>query len=1163
MKKSILSQLLFCAVAVFALAFTSCVDDNEDNGMPYLEVTPDALTFSNAGDASGGGNEIVVKSNRAWKLSIDESDNWVVASPTEGESGVTTVELLLPSTNAGRSATLVFSLENTYGAYMTKEVEIVQGEIGAVTKLVEYIKETWPTNPSAATALNYGESTIEAVILANNAGGNNRSKLYVGDNITSAGSAIVLYGNDYNTDPDTNYPVGKKVTLDLSNAQYEVFSDMRQLKDVGVTVSADPAVELNIPSISAATLNTGNYVGQYVCVTDMTPAAATVGKDWAGKSAASLAFTGAGNTAVVVRMRGASDAKAFEGLTVIDHTGPMYGVAEQYYENVQLLPTRPEDIAGFFNATPSVETADAVIVSTTSVTLSGELSYIPSPTKVGFQYIVFAAEPDWTQATDVTGTLSGSTWTATVDGLTQGQKYAFRAYATNATATYYGAVKEFTPDVAADVTADFSTVPSGFPTSNSDAAAATDGEWTFDGQTFGFHPAATFKYYQINSTAVLIGKQGAYITLPAIAGKSLSRVRCTANTASGASISSSVMVGVYDASDAVVQGGDAVKWDQGIGAKYEYKLGGTTVNTPYRLKVTSAHNVQIAKIELWYNEGGTPGTPTISVDPKTLSFGAAADDTGKEVTVTTANADGLGVFLSSTDDTQFPMSDVADGKFTVKALANTSETDSKTATITVYLAETQDGARKAEATIEVSQAPTKPKTIAELRTQMKSMNPTNGGVAFPAEWVGTNISGYIAANNSSNNLYPMIAVVDKDGAAGSGMLLYGDPYKTPANFPVGRKISITITADSKAKSYNNLIELTDVETVVSDTESITVTPLEISANDLVTKDYQGMYVKVPGLKRSDSEYKQWGPAGTGYVDFANGSDNVTVATYNTCAWADEWVSPTVTGAISGIVQQNNSDIRLYPQSAADVEAFKVTEPAIVAYTPESISFPAAGGDKTIDLTILNQGANAVTASGLTAPFSASVEGAKVTVTATANSAEEAVPEQTLTLTLANGNSVQIPVSQLAAGGVTITLDMATNPGFPTSYNTSEETWTLGGYAFKGFQCQYNSNNKAVIIKYDSDATKHGYLILPAIADQKLVSVSMTMYSGNAGSSEAAIEDASGNVVSAAKVVGKNAGDAFPGPFVFTLTNPAVNTAYKIVTDKANVQVAKLELTYSK
>lgn len=50
MKKSSIWKLLFSALTVFAVAvFAGCTDDNDDMGAPYLNVTPENLTF----DAEG------------------------------------------------------------------------------------------------------------------------------------------------------------------------------------------------------------------------------------------------------------------------------------------------------------------------------------------------------------------------------------------------------------------------------------------------------------------------------------------------------------------------------------------------------------------------------------------------------------------------------------------------------------------------------------------------------------------------------------------------------------------------------------------------------------------------------------------------------------------------------------------------------------------------------------------------------------------------------------------------------------------------------------------------------------------------------------------------------------------------------------------------------
>lgn len=81
------------------MALASCVDDNDDKGMPYLEVTPDVLTF-NADGAPEGASAFTVKSNRPWTLEVLEGSDWVTPSATQG-SGDGTVEFTIPASNVG------------------------------------------------------------------------------------------------------------------------------------------------------------------------------------------------------------------------------------------------------------------------------------------------------------------------------------------------------------------------------------------------------------------------------------------------------------------------------------------------------------------------------------------------------------------------------------------------------------------------------------------------------------------------------------------------------------------------------------------------------------------------------------------------------------------------------------------------------------------------------------------------------------------------------------------------------------------------------------------------------------------------------------------------------------------------------------------------------
>ncbi len=128
MKKINLFKLLFSALFVFAAtAFTSCVDDNADDGIPYITVEPTSLSFDAQGNAEGV-SYFVVKSNRAWVLDIDQTQyEWVHPSAWDGKAGSTKVEIVIPAHSDGRTATAEFQLVNNYGVYESVEVTILQG----------------------------------------------------------------------------------------------------------------------------------------------------------------------------------------------------------------------------------------------------------------------------------------------------------------------------------------------------------------------------------------------------------------------------------------------------------------------------------------------------------------------------------------------------------------------------------------------------------------------------------------------------------------------------------------------------------------------------------------------------------------------------------------------------------------------------------------------------------------------------------------------------------------------------------------------------------------------------------------------------------------------------------------------------------------------------
>lgn len=132
--------MLFSTMFVIAAtAFTSCVDDNEDNGMPYLKVEPETLIFDASGKADGL-SYFTVESNREWELAISTDDSWVTPSAIKGPAGTTKVEISIPASQVGRAATLNFQLRNNYDAYLKVPVTVQQGVV-----LDEVYSETFGT----------------------------------------------------------------------------------------------------------------------------------------------------------------------------------------------------------------------------------------------------------------------------------------------------------------------------------------------------------------------------------------------------------------------------------------------------------------------------------------------------------------------------------------------------------------------------------------------------------------------------------------------------------------------------------------------------------------------------------------------------------------------------------------------------------------------------------------------------------------------------------------------------------------------------------------------------------------------------------------------------------------------------------------------------------
>lgn len=306
------------------------------------------------------------------------------------------------------------------------------------------------------------------------------------------------------------------------------------------------------------------------------------------------------------------------------------------------------------------------------------------------------------------------------------------------------------------------------------------------------------------------------------------------------------------------------------------------------------------------------------------------------------------------------------------------------------------------------------------------------------------------ANYTFNNL---ILATENATEAGNGITLYGSQVEpSTLGLNKGDKVRVTLYKGlAKVKNCNGMYEVTgDREATwckVEKTGTVTSIPTAtIAAADLAK--YQGMAVTIANASVAQAGVWASASALSSHTFTADGA-NFTVF----CKQSDE-KNPSVfldvpfkagSGNISGLAAVYKNNSQLVPRNLDDVAAFSDSStPMITGVTPASLSFEAAGGEKTLTVSVINQGNNQLSVSGLTAPLSATVSGLTVTVKADPNTGTQPV-NQMLTITLANGNSKEVPVTLLGVGGG----EGGTYTLIDNLSNLSAGTYLMAGFRAKG------------------------------------------------------------------------------------------------------------------
>lgn len=438
------------------------------------------------------------------------------------------------------------------------------------------------------------------------------------------------------------------------------------------------------------------------------------------------------------------------------------------------------------------------------------------------------------------------------------------------------------------------------------------------------------------------------------------------------------------------------------------------------------------------------------------------------------------------------------------------------------------------------------------------------------------------ANYTFNNL---ILATENATEAGNGITLYGSQVEpSTLGLNKGDKVRVTLYK-GLAKVVNNsgMYEVTGAKEAtwckVEKTGTVTSIPTAtIAAADLAK--YQGMAVTIANASVAQAGVWASASALSSHTFTADGA-NFTVF----CKKSDE-KNPSVfldvpfkagSGNISGLAAVYKNNSQLVPRNLDDVAAFSDSStPMITGVTPASVSIPAIGGNETIIVSVANKGENVLSVSGLSGLLEATVDNANNMVTVTAQPNTGAVQNQTLTITLANGNSKTVPVVLAGQGGseggdaTIITVDFGESAqGLPTSKadgaGPSEKTYTFSGYEFiinvaaganvywlDGSKWNTTPPNKAMY--FNGDDT---YIQFPVVAGKKLTKVEFSSPYGAGAGVGIVIKDTSDAIVAGGEMQTINANETI----TFNLTGTTADTAYRMARTAKNAQCTKLVLSY--
>lgn len=446
-------------------------------------------------------------------------------------------------------------------------------------------------------------------------------------------------------------------------------------------------------------------------------------------------------------------------------------------------------------------------------------------------------------------------------------------------------------------------------------------------------------------------------------------------------------------------------------------------------------------------------------------------------------------------------------------------------------------------------------------------------------------------NYSFNNL---ILATENATTAGNGITLFGSQVEpSTIDLKKGDKVKVTLYKGlAKTVNYNGMFEVTggkdDTWAKVEKIGTASITPIVITADKLA--DYQGMAVTVQNASTATAGVWANADGISSHTFTAGGTDFTVFCKKGATAFVDQPYSAS-TGDITGLAAVNSNKGQLVPRNMEDVKNFNPTssDPLITEVNPTSLNFPASGDTKTIEVTVINQGNNQLSVSGLDGTLSASVNGNSITVVAIENNGNAV--NQTLTISLENGNSKTVTVTQEAKGstggdvismtkddivnGKTGSVELASNAYGQQKVDdvSTWYTWNINNLNFTGARiCIAPTNNGGGIQVQGnaSDATKQGRIAnVSAISNIQSIEIVLKVVSTSTyAPSYSVYAGSSANPTSAdTKIEGNSSVETVDNFKVYTQTfdfSKGNYSYFNIMNDLAGaLYIDSIKITYKK